>query len=129
MAVTRYLAQPRIEDPIWLEPSDVSLLRTRISEAEAELQSIDGEISESAKLAEIASETFFLPFVELHRRFFQKSSSFHVLLIGGLTSSSSKPCAVRSSLLQYVQHGERSPLPHRASGPQLAFVMMRFAEW
>ncbi|KAE9407865.1 hypothetical protein BT96DRAFT_914245 [Gymnopus androsaceus JB14] len=55
MAVTRYLAQPRIEDPIWLEPSDVSFLRTRISEAEAKLQSIDDEISKSAKLVEIAS--------------------------------------------------------------------------
>ncbi|KAE9404434.1 hypothetical protein BT96DRAFT_989262 [Gymnopus androsaceus JB14] len=42
----QYLSQSRIEDPIWLEPNEISFLRMRISEEEA---------LKDAKLVEIAS--------------------------------------------------------------------------
>lgn len=65
-----YLSQPRIEDPIWLEPDHISFLQARISEAETAVQKISqieqskaqspAQISEfarqkDAKLVEIAS--------------------------------------------------------------------------
>ncbi|KAE9405933.1 hypothetical protein BT96DRAFT_1015195, partial [Gymnopus androsaceus JB14] len=64
--MAQYL-ESRIEDPIWLEPNDISFLRTRIAEEEAFVQSFQSQIGElraqiseltlqkDAKLVEIAS--------------------------------------------------------------------------
>ncbi|KAE9405915.1 hypothetical protein BT96DRAFT_1015181 [Gymnopus androsaceus JB14] len=66
MIMAQYL-QSRIQDPIWLEPHEISFLRTRISEEEALVQTFEirmdefrAQISEltlqkDAKLVEIAS--------------------------------------------------------------------------
>ncbi|KAE9410851.1 hypothetical protein BT96DRAFT_1011575 [Gymnopus androsaceus JB14] len=58
--MAQYLSLPRIEDPIWLEPVDISFLRHRISEAETQLESLETQISElarhkNAKTVEISS--------------------------------------------------------------------------
>ncbi|KAE9405926.1 hypothetical protein BT96DRAFT_811528, partial [Gymnopus androsaceus JB14] len=64
--MAQYL-QSRIEDPIWLEPNEISFLQTRISEEEALVQTLESRIDElrvqiseltcqkDAKLVEIAS--------------------------------------------------------------------------
>ncbi|KAE9403913.1 hypothetical protein BT96DRAFT_814310 [Gymnopus androsaceus JB14] len=58
--MSQYLSQTRIEEQIWLEPSDVSFLRKRISEAESQLESLENQISEltrqrDAKLVDIVA--------------------------------------------------------------------------
>ncbi|KAE9399819.1 hypothetical protein BT96DRAFT_975687 [Gymnopus androsaceus JB14] len=58
--MARYLSKHRIESPIWLEPNDVSFLRTRLSKTETKVESLENQISEmtrqrNAKLVEIAS--------------------------------------------------------------------------
>ncbi|KAE9408776.1 hypothetical protein BT96DRAFT_913889 [Gymnopus androsaceus JB14] len=58
--MSQYLSQTRIEEQIWLEPSDIFLLRNRIFEAESQLESLESQISEltrqrDAKLVDIAA--------------------------------------------------------------------------
>ncbi|KAE9405988.1 hypothetical protein BT96DRAFT_294717 [Gymnopus androsaceus JB14] len=65
--MAHYLYQSRIEDPIWLQPDDISFLRTRLSEAEDVIQIIEKRMEEltahipeltrqkHAKLVEIVS--------------------------------------------------------------------------
>ncbi|KAE9399816.1 hypothetical protein BT96DRAFT_939133 [Gymnopus androsaceus JB14] len=58
--MARYLSKHRIESPICLEPNDVSFLRTRLSETETKVESLENQISEltrqkDAKLVDIAS--------------------------------------------------------------------------
>lgn len=53
--MAHYLSQPRIEDPIWLEPNDISFLRTCISEAETAAQRAENQIEElRAQISELA---------------------------------------------------------------------------
>ncbi|KAE9404867.1 hypothetical protein BT96DRAFT_916546 [Gymnopus androsaceus JB14] len=57
--MAQYLSQ-RIEGPIWLEPTDISFLRARISDVETQVEKLQSQISElthqkDAKLVEIAS--------------------------------------------------------------------------
>ncbi|KAE9403909.1 hypothetical protein BT96DRAFT_989891 [Gymnopus androsaceus JB14] len=54
--MSQYLSQTRIEEPIWLEADDIHFLRKRISEAETQLGSLDGQIDQrDAKLVDIAA--------------------------------------------------------------------------
>ncbi|KAE9401971.1 hypothetical protein BT96DRAFT_918561, partial [Gymnopus androsaceus JB14] len=58
--MAQYLSQSRIEGPIWLEPDDISLLQTRLSEAGTHVEALEKQISEltrqkDAKLVEVAS--------------------------------------------------------------------------
>ncbi|KAE9404876.1 hypothetical protein BT96DRAFT_972896 [Gymnopus androsaceus JB14] len=59
-ALAQYLSQRRIEGPIWLEPTDISFLRARISDVEGQVENLESQVSEltrqkDAKLVEIAS--------------------------------------------------------------------------
>ncbi|KAE9409877.1 hypothetical protein BT96DRAFT_984222 [Gymnopus androsaceus JB14] len=65
--MAQYLSQSRIEQPIWPEPNDISLLKTRISEAEAQLENLDAQISELMQ----RYETYCRPFIECRLRSFE----------------------------------------------------------
>ena len=58
--MSQYLSQNRIEEPVWLEPTEFSFLRKRISETEAQVESLEAQVFElrrqiDTKLGEIAS--------------------------------------------------------------------------
>ncbi|KAE9409818.1 hypothetical protein BT96DRAFT_1012168 [Gymnopus androsaceus JB14] len=58
--MSQYLSQNRIEEPVWLEPTEFSFLRKRISETEAQVESLEAHVFElrhqiDTKLGEIAS--------------------------------------------------------------------------
>ncbi|KAE9404873.1 hypothetical protein BT96DRAFT_916547 [Gymnopus androsaceus JB14] len=58
--MAQYLSQQRIERPIWLEPTDISFLRARLSDVEGQVENLESQISEltrqkDAKLVEISS--------------------------------------------------------------------------
>ncbi|KAE9408790.1 hypothetical protein BT96DRAFT_913896 [Gymnopus androsaceus JB14] len=54
--MSQYLSQTRIEEPTWFEADDILFLRNRISEAETQLESLDGQIDQrDAKLVDIAA--------------------------------------------------------------------------
>lgn len=58
--MAQYLSQSRLEGPVWLEPTDIAFFQARMADVEAQVQSLDIQISEltrqkDAKLAEIAT--------------------------------------------------------------------------
>ncbi|KAE9407239.1 hypothetical protein BT96DRAFT_150934 [Gymnopus androsaceus JB14] len=58
--MSQYLSQNRIEEPIWLEPIEISFLQKKISETESQVESLEAQISEltcqrDSKLVELAS--------------------------------------------------------------------------
>ncbi|KAE9407180.1 hypothetical protein BT96DRAFT_1014292 [Gymnopus androsaceus JB14] len=44
--MSQYLLEDRIEEPVWLEPIDISFLRERISETETQVESLQNQMSE-----------------------------------------------------------------------------------
>lgn len=44
-SMAHYVSQPRIEGPIWLEPSDIYFLQTRIAETETGVETLEEQIS------------------------------------------------------------------------------------
>ncbi|KAE9401248.1 hypothetical protein BT96DRAFT_992303 [Gymnopus androsaceus JB14] len=59
-ALAQYLSQCRIEGPIWLEPTDISFLRARISDVEGQVENLKSQVSESTLPLEIVFEIFEL---------------------------------------------------------------------
>ncbi|KAE9407203.1 hypothetical protein BT96DRAFT_150224 [Gymnopus androsaceus JB14] len=57
--MSQYLSQTRIEEPVLLEPTDISFLRERIFETETQVENLEAQISEltrqrDSKLVELA---------------------------------------------------------------------------
>ncbi|KAE9401077.1 hypothetical protein BT96DRAFT_992434 [Gymnopus androsaceus JB14] len=50
--MSRYISQPRIEEPIWLDQEDLSFLHARISEAEIQLESLENQMNELKRVYE-----------------------------------------------------------------------------
>ena len=55
-SMSRYLSQARIEEPIWLEPMDISILQNRVIEMEMQVGSFESQMREleSAYKAQIS---------------------------------------------------------------------------
>ncbi|KAE9404860.1 hypothetical protein BT96DRAFT_397355 [Gymnopus androsaceus JB14] len=86
--MAQYLSQ-RIEGPIWLEPTDISFLRARISDVETQVEKLQSQISElthqkDAKLVEIASlENVLSPIRRVPPEIISEIFDLHVFLKRG----------------------------------------------